>query len=156
MYWLYWWLPVLWWVCFRLTALAEFWDENISIRASWWPRTCRYMRPMQENSFSGYCYFVNFKDDYSKFRNIYFLKQKSKFANKLKVILAEAKTLGHTVNQLLSDRGGKFDNREVRFISDNVGLHYRILYNALFTRAKWCCRKRQSLAGRGSSFYATI
>ena len=81
---------------------------------------------MLENSFSGYRYFVNFKNDYSKFRIIYFLKRKSGVANKLKVFLAEAKTLEHTAKQLLSDGGGEFDNRDVRPSTDNVDLHYRI------------------------------
>ena len=44
--------------------------------------------PMQEDSFSGYRYFVNFKDDYSKFRSVYFLKQKPEVTNKLKMFLS--------------------------------------------------------------------
>jgi hypothetical protein len=81
--------------------------------------------PMQNDSFSGYRYYVNFKDDFTKFRSVYFLKQKSEVASKLKVFLAEAKTMGHTVKQLLTDGGGEFDNNNVRSIVQQFGIKHR-------------------------------
>jgi hypothetical protein len=63
--------------------------------------------PMQESSFRGFGYFVAFRDDFSKYRHVYFMKQKSEFAEKLKQFLAETKTMGHTVRELLTDGGGE-------------------------------------------------
>ena len=82
--------------------------------------------PMQEDSFSGCRYFVNFKDDYSKYRSVYCLKHKSDVTDKLRVFLAEAKNLGHTVKELLTDGGGEFDNYAVKSIVEGVGLHHRL------------------------------
>jgi hypothetical protein len=45
--------------------------------------------PMQEPSFSGFRYFVVFKDDFSKYRGVYFRKNENEIANKLKIFLAE-------------------------------------------------------------------
>ena len=82
--------------------------------------------PMQEDSFRGYRYFVNFKDDFSKYRDVYFMKQKSEVAEKLKYFLAKVKTAGHTVKELLTDGGGEFDNKEVRQITQQIGLNHRM------------------------------
>lgn len=49
-----------------------------------------------------YHYFVVFKDDYSKYCHVYFMKEKSEAALKLSQMLAETRTIGHTVKQLLS------------------------------------------------------
>lgn len=43
-------------------------------------------------SMSGFRYFILFKDDYSKYRDVYFLKEKSQVAEKLELFLASAKT----------------------------------------------------------------
>lgn len=53
--------------------------------------------PMQVDSFKGYRYFVNFKDDFSKYRSVFFLKKKSEVAEKLKQFLAIVSNLGHMV-----------------------------------------------------------
>lgn len=42
--------------------------------------------PMQEKSIEGARYFLLFKDDFSNFRTVYFLKESQKFVNKLKII----------------------------------------------------------------------
>jgi len=76
--------------------------------------------PMQEDSFRGYRYFVNFKDEFSKYRDVYFLKKKSEVAEKLKQFLAKAQTVGHTVKELLTDGGGEFNNKEVRQITQEM------------------------------------
>jgi len=82
--------------------------------------------PMQEGSFKGYRYFVNFKDEFSKYRCVYFMKEKSEVAEKLKYFLAAVKTVGHTVKELLTDGGGEFDNKEVKHITQQIGLNHRI------------------------------
>jgi hypothetical protein len=81
---------------------------------------------MQENSFSGCRYFVCFKDDFSKYRSVYFIKQKSDVVNKLKQFLAEVKTLGHTVKELLTDGGGEFDSSHVKAVTQQFGLNHRL------------------------------
>lgn len=82
--------------------------------------------PMQEDSFQGSRYFIVFKDEYSKYRAVYFLKRKSDVPEKLKVFLAEARTLGHTVKELLSDGGGEFDNKLMREITQEAGINHRM------------------------------
>lgn len=82
--------------------------------------------PMQSESFSRCRYYVLFKDDFSKYRSVYFLKKKSEVVDKLQVFLAEAKTLGHTVKELLTDGGGEFDNKDVKVVTEKAGLHHRL------------------------------
>ena len=81
--------------------------------------------PMQEESFSQFIYFVTFKDEYSKYRRVYFMKKKSEVTEKLKYFLAEAKTLNHVVKELFTDGGGEFDNKEMEMITQQAGLHHR-------------------------------
>lgn len=80
-----------------------------------------------QNSTSGYRYFVLFRDDYTKFRIIYFIKEKSEVADKLKQFLAETKTTGHVIKELLSDNGGEFDNKQVKEILQREGIIQRLI-----------------------------
>lgn len=82
--------------------------------------------PMSELSLGGRRYFVVFKDDFTKFRRVYFLKHKSEVASVLPKFLAEIKTAGHTVKELLTDGGKEFNNAEVHQVTEAVGLHHRI------------------------------
>ena len=82
--------------------------------------------PMQEDSFQGFRYFLVFKDDYSKYRSVYFLKKNSDVVNKLKQFLAEVRTIGHTVKEMLTDGGGEFDNSDVRVVTQQAGLNHRM------------------------------
>lgn len=79
-----------------------------------------------EESMSGYRYFVLFKDDFTKFRTIYFMKEKSEVAGKLAQFVAETKTTGHVIKELLSDNGKEFDNQEVRKILQKEGIVQRL------------------------------
>lgn len=79
-----------------------------------------------EKSMSGYRYFVLFKDDYTKFRSIYFLKEKSEVIEKMNQFLAEAATTGHIVKMMLSDGGGEFDNKKVKEVLAKKGIIRRI------------------------------
>ena len=69
---------------------------------------------------------MNFKDEFSQYRCVYFMKEKSEVAEKLKYFLAAVKTVGHTVKELLADGGGQFDNKEAKHITQQVGLNHRI------------------------------
>lgn len=79
------------------------------------------------NSLSNCRYFVLFKDDYSGFRYVYFMKERSEVPEKLKWMLAECKAAGHTVTELLSDNGGEFDNAEVQTILHESGIRQRLI-----------------------------
>ncbi|CAK1554981.1 unnamed protein product [Leptosia nina] len=62
------------------------------------------------NSFSKLRYFVLFKDDYSNFRHVYFIKHKSEVKDKLLQMIKETKTPGHNIKTIISDNGGEFKN----------------------------------------------
>lgn len=70
-------------------------------------------------SISKYRYFVLFKDDFSKFRFVCFMREKSEVHEKLEIMLVEANTAGHEVKEILSDNGGEFDNKMVRGMVSN-------------------------------------
>ncbi|BES89982.1 Hydra magnipapillata [Nesidiocoris tenuis] len=65
---------------------------------------------------SGFQYYVVFKDDYSRYRYVYFMRHKSEVASKLRIMLAEASALGHVVKELLTDNGGEYICESVRKI----------------------------------------
>ena len=79
---------------------------------------------MDHNGFSGYRHYVLFKDDLTKYRSVYFLKKKTKVGDKFKIFLPEAKVLGHTVKELLTDGGGEFD-KEFRRVMEENGIQHR-------------------------------
>ena len=55
------------------------------------------------------------------------MKEKSEVASKLEQMLAETRTLGHTVKELLSDNGLEFNNEAVRRILSQHGIHQRLV-----------------------------
>ena len=79
-----------------------------------------------QKSMSGYRYFVLFKDDYSRYRFVYFMRHKSEVAEKLITVLAVIKTAGYGVKELLSDNGGEFDNFRVNKILNLHGIKQRL------------------------------
>lgn len=82
--------------------------------------------PMEGESLGGKRYYVVFKDDFSKFRVVYFLKRKSEVIDKLVDFLAQVKTLGIVVKEFLTDGGGEFDNTKVDKAAREAGLNHRI------------------------------
>jgi len=83
--------------------------------------------PFETPSAKGYRYFVLFKDDFSRYRHVFFLKEKSEVASKLEQMLAETKTIGHTVKEFLSDNGTEFNNDAVRQILSRYGIRQRLI-----------------------------
>jgi transposase InsO family protein len=77
-------------------------------------------------SFSKKRFLVVFKDSYTKFRYGFVMKQKSDVKVVLKQFLAHAKTLGHNIQELLSDNGGEFDCEEVKRILSENGILQRL------------------------------
>lgn len=78
------------------------------------------------NSITNLRYFVLFRDDYSGYRLIYFMKAKSEVKQKLKEMIAEVHNTGHTIQTLLSDNGGEYDNKDVREILAKHGIKQRL------------------------------
>ncbi|KAL0852111.1 hypothetical protein ABMA28_000351 [Loxostege sticticalis] len=71
-------------------------------------------------------YFVLFKDDFSSYRMVYFIKQKSEVKDKLLQMLEKAKTTRHVVKTLLTDNGGEFANEAVLGILQCRGIKHRM------------------------------
>ncbi|KAG8194444.1 hypothetical protein JTE90_011053 [Oedothorax gibbosus] len=82
--------------------------------------------PMQESSIGGARYFLCFKDDYSKFRRVFFLEHKNEVSNYLQVFLKEFSNAGITVKELLTDGGTEFKNSEVQKILESWGITHRV------------------------------
>ena len=64
---------------------------------------------MQGGSFQECRYFVDFKEEFSKYQSVYFLKKISAVSEKQKIFLADARTLGFSEKELLTYGGGEFD-----------------------------------------------
>ncbi|GBM76889.1 Copia protein [Araneus ventricosus] len=78
-----------------------------------------------DKSFRRFQYFVVFKDQFTKCRCVFFLKQKSDVASALQEFLAYATNLGHIVKEVISDNGGEFDKKEVRMLLKKKGVVQR-------------------------------
>jgi len=83
-------------------------------------------KPMSTESFGKARYYVCFKDDFSRFRRIFFLKQKSEVCTVLEQFLNEAKTNGHVVKQFRCDEGKEFDNKKVTELLASRGIEHCI------------------------------
>jgi hypothetical protein len=81
--------------------------------------------PMQEKSLGGSRYFLSFKDDFTKFRRVFFINSKNEVPGCLKTFLNEAKTAGHIVKEFLSDCGKEFKNADVDAILQARGVNVR-------------------------------
>lgn len=60
--------------------------------------------PMSIDSINGFRFYVAFKDDYSRFVYIFFMKHKSEVAKHLNTFLNECDTAGHKVKTFRSER----------------------------------------------------
>lgn len=78
------------------------------------------------NSFKKFRYFVLFKDDYSKYRQVYFIKHKYEVKEKLVQMIKETKNAGHEIKTILSDNGGEFNNEAVRKVLESNGILQRL------------------------------
>lgn len=78
--------------------------------------------PMENPSLSGARYFVCFKDDFSKFRRVFFMKHKSEVVQAIEQFLNEAKTNGHVVKGFRCDGGKEFVNKLVSELLASRGI----------------------------------
>lgn len=81
--------------------------------------------PMQVPSLGGKRYYVLFKDDFSKYRHVYFIKEKSEVPEKAKHFIEFAKTNGHVIKTILSDGGKEYDNSTYKELLANNGIIFR-------------------------------
>ena len=83
--------------------------------------------PMETTSLGGARYFLLFKDDYSAYRQIYFLKQKSEVPNYIKIFISMAeRQTGCKIKVLRTDNGLEFVNKNVtEFLEERGILHQR-------------------------------
>ncbi|GBN09903.1 hypothetical protein AVEN_184699-1 [Araneus ventricosus] len=57
--------------------------------------------------------YIYFKDEFTKFRRVFFLRRKSEVVNCLKTFISESEAAGHKIKELLSHGGTEFNNSEV-------------------------------------------
>lgn len=81
--------------------------------------------PFQNVSFGGSKYFVVFKDDYSRYRTVYFLKSKDQVYEKLVEFVRLTNNLyGIKIKKIRSDNGKEYEpNKLVQFLSKE-GIHH--------------------------------
>lgn len=87
--------------------------------------SCDVVGPFVQ-SIGGRRYYVCFKDHFTKFRQIYFMKNKSEVVEKLEQFINETKVLGHVIKVILSDNGGEFDCNAVRQLLIKHGIRQRL------------------------------
>ncbi|GFR33069.1 retrovirus-related Pol polyprotein from transposon TNT 1-94 [Trichonephila clavata] len=91
--------------------------------------------PMQQQSLGGAKYYVCFKDDFTKYRPVFFMQSKNEFSKCLETFLNEAKNTGHMVKEVLSDSGGEVINSTVKSVLEKSGIssHMEIVKKPLQT-----------------------
>ncbi|KAG8172366.1 hypothetical protein JTE90_003842 [Oedothorax gibbosus] len=82
--------------------------------------------PMQEKSLGGARYFLCLRDDFSKFRRVFFLQPKGEIAECLKIYLKEARNQGIVLRELLTDCGSEFKNSSVLHVLEAEGITHRV------------------------------
>lgn len=112
-------------------------SENVS------KRTCEIIHadtcgPMEVMSVGGSKYFVVFKDDYSKYRMVYFVKNKDEIKRCIRNFIARVENeTGNTIKIFRSDNGIKFINKEVQEMFQVKG----IIHQTSVPYTEWQCRK---------------
>uniref|UniRef100_A0ABD2WYY7 Integrase catalytic domain-containing protein n=1 Tax=Trichogramma kaykai TaxID=54128 RepID=A0ABD2WYY7_9HYME len=82
--------------------------------------------PMSTSSINGFRYYVVFKDDFSKYTRIFFMKEKSEVASHLSTFQNECHTNDHIVKYFRSDGGGEFDCSNVRKLLAARGIEFQL------------------------------
>lgn len=81
--------------------------------------------PIQETSIGGSRYFVLFKDDFSSYRVVYFLKRKSEVSGCIEKYLHSVKSINSTVSVFRSDNGLEFVNTSITEIFEVNGIRHQ-------------------------------
>ncbi|KRZ24439.1 Retrovirus-related Pol polyprotein from transposon TNT 1-94 [Trichinella pseudospiralis] len=80
---------------------------------------------MHVTSLGGSKYFLVFKDDFSRYRRVFFLKRKNDVTQCLETFLNESRTAGNTVECILRDGELEFNNADVKDILQRRGVAMR-------------------------------
>ena len=81
--------------------------------------------PFEVPSLGGAKYFLLLKDDYSGYRKVYFLKNKSEVKEKIENFLPLAKNVtGNKIVTIRTDNGTEFVNQEVSKLCEKRGIHH--------------------------------
>ncbi|KAG8173265.1 hypothetical protein JTE90_010175 [Oedothorax gibbosus] len=70
--------------------------------------------------------FLKVRDDFSKFRRVFFLQHKGEVAECLKIYLKEARNQGIVLRELLTDCGSEFKNSSVLHVLEAEGITHRV------------------------------
>ncbi|GFR24645.1 retrovirus-related Pol polyprotein from transposon TNT 1-94 [Trichonephila clavata] len=91
--------------------------------------------PMQQQSLGGAKYYVCFKDDFTKYRRVFFMQSKNEVSKFLETFLNEAKNTGHMIKEVLSDGVGEVINSTVKNLLEKSGIssHMEIVKKPLQT-----------------------
>ncbi|GFQ98173.1 retrovirus-related Pol polyprotein from transposon TNT 1-94 [Trichonephila clavata] len=91
--------------------------------------------PMQQQSLGGAKYYVCFKDDFTKYRRVFFMQSKNEVSKCLETFLNEAKNTEHMIKEVLSDGGGEVINSTVKSLLEKSGIssHMEIVKKPLQT-----------------------
>lgn len=84
--------------------------------------------PMSIDSLHGFRYYVSFKDDFSRYVRIFFMKEKSEVATHLETFLNECDTAGHKVKTFRSDCGIEFECAKLLTLPQKRGIEFRPSY----------------------------
>lgn len=88
--------------------------------------------PMEVESLGRKLYFVAFKDDFSSFREIHFIREKSEVFEKLKLFCAAIENqFKMNIKEIHSDGGKEYDNKLVTAFLNSKGIKYSM--NAPYT-----------------------
>ncbi|GFT25667.1 fumarate hydratase, mitochondrial [Nephila pilipes] len=82
--------------------------------------------PMQQQSLDGAKCCISFKDDLTKYCQVFFMQFKNEASKCLETFLNEAKNAGHMVKELLSDDGGEVINSAVKSVLEKSGISSRM------------------------------
>ncbi|GFR25775.1 2-hydroxyacyl-CoA lyase 2 [Trichonephila clavata] len=82
--------------------------------------------PMQQQSLGGAKYYVCFKDDFTKYRRVFFMQSKNEVSKCLETFLNEAKNTGHMIKEVLSDGGGEVINSTVKSLLEKSGISFNM------------------------------
>lgn len=79
--------------------------------------------PMEQPSIGGSRFFLLLKDDYTYYRQVYFLKHKSETVSKIKeFIVFTERQMGHKIKIIKSDNGTEFVNQELQTFLKGKGI----------------------------------
>ena len=83
--------------------------------------------PMEVESLGKKLYFLAFRDDFSKFAKIYFLRHKSEVIEKLRTFCLEVENqFNDKIKEIHSDGGKEFKNKEVKEFVRSQGIKHTI------------------------------